>query len=163
MPSILLKRLLENMLFHFQSNFTGVPLEFLQYNYFEELPFLKTYRYQPLFKGKFVFKLNYDPRSFRDRIYCECACVPDRRGIFSFSFQERRKTSRSTVSNPGVIAGRRTLLLRVGASMAWLPCATQHLSGLGLHAHLRCAWKPRYNRSITQLSNQNAVFDLVST
>ena len=46
------------MLFHFQSNFTGAPLEFLQYNYFEELPFLKTYWYLPLFKGKFVFKLN---------------------------------------------------------------------------------------------------------
>ena len=46
LQSVCQVQLLENMLFHFQSNFTGAPLEFLQYNYFEELPFLKTYQQQ---------------------------------------------------------------------------------------------------------------------
>ena len=163
MPSILLKRLLENMLFHFQSNFTGAPLEFLQYNYFEELLFLKTHQQQTLKKANVFISSLKTPGAFSIEFIASVGAFQIEEEFFSFSFQERTKTSRSTVSNPGVIAGRRTLLLRVGASMAWLPCATQHLSGLGLHAHLRCAWKPRYNRSITQLSNQNAVFDLVST
>lgn len=51
LQSVCQVQLLENMLFHFQSNFTGAPLEFLQYNYFEELPFLKTYQQQTLKKA----------------------------------------------------------------------------------------------------------------
>ena len=128
-------QLLENMLFHFQSNFTGAPLEFLQYNYFEELPFLKTYQQQTLKKTNVFISSLKTLGAFSIKFIASVGSFQIEEEFFSFSSQERRKTSRSTVSNPGFIARSRMLLLRVRASMAWFPCATQHLSGLGLHAN----------------------------